>query len=226
MRQPWLFLFVCCALLVSSCQKKPKTPEDAIEAYAAAVKAKDAKAAYALLGEDLKKRFPTEAAFEEFFVQNYNEILAESEEIRRESNPKEEKKPPATFQIEASLPLKDKDGKQKHALLRKTPQGWIVLTPEALPKATELMDAVDALKALSRKTAEHGPFGYYLSEEAKREHAARLKAFAETLDRVTDADIEDNKPFGTVRLRDGRLLHFYYQDDHWELVTLPEELMF
>jgi hypothetical protein len=208
----WGVAFLC-FILVQGCASKKNTPEAALNAYIAAVQAKDAKRTYALLSKDLQKNFHSEEEFAAFFTKYYAEILEEAVRLATQKS---------DLIIEANLPLQS----GAHALLYQSPQGWIVYREAALPKAKSVDDALKGLEQLVRSEANTGPIGFYLSDEAKEERRLRLQAFAELLALVGPYDISEDKTHAIVRLKDGRTLRFYLEDEHWALESLPEELLF
>jgi hypothetical protein len=207
----WRALCIC-IILSHGCAAKQDTPEAALQAYLAAVKAKDTKQTYALLGQDLQKKFGAEAEFATFFDLYYAEILQEAERLATTSS----------LTIEATLPLQS--GAQ--AFLYKSPQGWIVHQEGALPVAKKVEDALRGLAQLALREANDGPLGFYLSAEAREERKLRLQAFAELLAKVGPYDLSVDEAHAVVRLKDGRTLRFFRESDHWMLVSLPEEFLF
>lgn len=210
MRRFWLIGLFC---IVFACAAgRARGPEAALRAYVEAVRARDAGRVYALLGDDIRGRFPDQASFEAFFSQYYEEIAAEAEALLAAQG---------ALRVEAEVRFAG----GASALLVREPEGWRIVRAPPPPLGETPLETVQALAMLARQRAAGGLFAPYLSYEAKEEQVARLLSFAALLEEVRETDISRDGTQAVVSLPDGRKLRLKEQQGRWLLYTLPEELV-
>lgn len=144
---------VCCVVCVGCASGAPH-PRDAVEAYLAAVEARDASAVYAMLDESARMDMNAEA-FERYFDEHYDDILVQSKALAARVASQEQ-----ALEVEAQVPVAGSVAPVTWAegrwyLAGESPTGAALETPrdtlEALLRALTTRDLERVMGLLSQE---------------------------------------------------------------------------
>ena len=215
MRRFIAILAILFSILLWGCPKTVPYPEEALQEYVLAVKAKDTNQIYFMLGDDLRNNM-TEEEFATWFNENYVEIVEQAEEVEAVLK-SDEGKP----KIEATLQL-DETNSASYVFEN---GNWYFSKPIPLsvkPGTEELREAA-LLFEQALGTRNLNTLFQVLSREHTETIEAELNILIQALQQSHDTDfsVEDNKAY--LMLDNGIRITFIQEEGSWKIYDIGQD---
>lgn len=199
-------LRVCAIALLAGCATASVAqPESTLEAYASALRAGDARAAYEMLDEETQQTVPYER-FAALFAENRDELSAQATEIDRAVAEGE-------VMSRAEVPLPSGED----AILTIEDRGWRLLGGVLdAPALLTPQDAVLALRhALQRRDL--GAVLRVLARPTRADLEAEIRSFLESTDDALDLEVEIQGNEARVRTTGGNTVRLVREAGEWRV---------